>query len=171
MWKHQVRDLSSLLQCWLTRWANFADQNTWSSVLKEAREAGDLEIMPYNVDVDYTLWSYRKLKTMDVIDILLPFFRGLERIAKLHLVDVIKSILPQDLHVEIPSGFNTAGHVGERTSLFLYSRLLPKLTMRSPSQPEGPVPALQVHHRSGHLRQEPWYSHRHQQDRRCRDRK
>ena len=30
-------------------------------------------------------------------------------------VDVIKSILPEDLHGEIPVGFNTAGHIGEQS--------------------------------------------------------
>lgn len=27
-------------------------------------------------------------------------------------VDVMRSVLPEDLHGEIPVGFNTAGHVG-----------------------------------------------------------
>lgn len=34
-------------------------------------------------------------------------------------MDVMKSILPPELHVEIPSGFNTAGHVGKKLSLNL----------------------------------------------------
>lgn len=32
-------------------------------------------------------------------------------------VDVIKSILPEELHDEIPSGFNTVGHVGKSKSV------------------------------------------------------
>ncbi|KAF4122629.1 tRNA (guanine37-N1)-methyltransferase [Geosmithia morbida] len=57
---------------------------TWSSKLKEALDAGELSLIPYNVDIDYTYWSY---------------------------VDVVKSILPESLQNEVPSGFNSAGHV------------------------------------------------------------
>lgn len=32
-------------------------------------------------------------------------------------MDVMRSILPEDLHGEIPVGFNTAGHVGESLPL------------------------------------------------------
>lgn len=32
------------------------------------------------------------------------------------IVDVMRSILPEELQGEIPSGFNTAGHVGMLTS-------------------------------------------------------
>ena len=57
---------------------------TWSSVLQEATKAGDLRVVPFDVTIGYELWSY---------------------------LDVVRSILPEDLHGEIPVGFNTAGHV------------------------------------------------------------
>jgi hypothetical protein len=31
-------------------------------------------------------------------------------------VDVMKSVLPEELHDEVPVGFNTVGHVGEYLS-------------------------------------------------------
>ncbi|KOS22515.1 tRNA (guanine(37)-N1)-methyltransferase [Escovopsis weberi] len=57
---------------------------TWSPILKQASEAGDLRVIPYDVHIGYEIWTY---------------------------LDVMKSILPEDLHGEIPVGFNTAGHV------------------------------------------------------------
>jgi tRNA (guanine37-N1)-methyltransferase len=42
-------------------------------------------VVPYDVEIGYDFWSY---------------------------FDVMKSILPEELHEEIPSGFNTVGHVG-----------------------------------------------------------
>ena len=36
------------------------DASTWSGVLREARDAGDIEVVPYTVEVDYSLWSYRE---------------------------------------------------------------------------------------------------------------
>ncbi|KAK5987583.1 tRNA (guanine(37)-N1)-methyltransferase [Cladobotryum mycophilum] len=57
---------------------------TWSSVLQEASKLGDLKVVPYDIHIDYELWTY---------------------------LDVMRSILPEDLHGEIPVGFNTAGHV------------------------------------------------------------
>ncbi|QUC18235.1 uncharacterized protein UV8b_02476 [Ustilaginoidea virens] len=57
---------------------------TWSSTLQEATETGDLSLVPYKVNIDYGMWSY---------------------------LDVMRSILPEELHGEIPVGFNTAGHV------------------------------------------------------------
>ncbi|EJP63003.1 tRNA (guanine-N(1)-)-methyltransferase [Beauveria bassiana ARSEF 2860] len=57
---------------------------TWSRELQEASRIGDLKVIPYDIDINYSLWSY---------------------------VDVMRSILPEELQNEIPSGFNTAGHV------------------------------------------------------------
>ncbi|KND90293.1 tRNA (guanine(37)-N1)-methyltransferase [Tolypocladium ophioglossoides CBS 100239] len=57
---------------------------TWSSDLQEASRLGDLKVVPFDVTIGYELWSY---------------------------LDVMRSVLPEDLHGEIPVGFNTAGHV------------------------------------------------------------
>ncbi|EFY97239.1 Met-10+ like-protein [Metarhizium robertsii] len=56
----------------------------WSPVLQEATKIGDLKIVPFDVTIDYKLWSY---------------------------VDVMRSIIPEELQDEIPASFNTAGHV------------------------------------------------------------
>ncbi|OAQ63350.1 Met-10 protein [Pochonia chlamydosporia 170] len=68
---------------------------TWSPALQEATKIGDLKIVPFDVTIGYELWSY---------------------------LDVMRSILPEELHVEIPVGFNTAGHVAH---LNLRDRYLP----------------------------------------------
>ncbi|TQV95875.1 tRNA (guanine-N(1)-)-methyltransferase [Cordyceps javanica] len=60
------------------------EPSTWSQELQEASRIGDLKVVPYNINIDYNLWSY---------------------------VDVMRSILPEELQNEIPTGFNTAGHV------------------------------------------------------------
>ncbi|PHH93152.1 hypothetical protein CDD83_7 [Cordyceps sp. RAO-2017] len=61
-----------------------AEPDTWSAALQEASKTGDLNVVPLDVSIDYDLWSY---------------------------LDVVRSILPEELHGEIPVGFNTAGHV------------------------------------------------------------
>ncbi|RDA91491.1 hypothetical protein CP533_4568 [Ophiocordyceps camponoti-saundersi (nom. inval.)] len=68
---------------------------TWSPVLREASELGDLSLVPTEVKIDYDMWSY---------------------------LDVIRAFLPEELHDEIPVGFNTAGHVAH---LNLRARYLP----------------------------------------------
>ncbi|KJZ76573.1 tRNA (guanine(37)-N1)-methyltransferase [Hirsutella minnesotensis 3608] len=68
---------------------------TWSPVLQEASKIGDVKLVPYEVTIGYELWSY---------------------------LDVIRSILPEELHGEIPVGFNTAGHVAH---LNLRERYMP----------------------------------------------
>lgn len=60
------------------------EPSTWSRELQEASKRGDLKVIPFDINIDYSLWSY---------------------------VDVMRSILPEELQNEIPSGFNTAGHV------------------------------------------------------------
>ncbi|KAH6961491.1 hypothetical protein HG530_012772 [Fusarium avenaceum] len=57
---------------------------TWSPILQEASKVGDIRVVPYDIEIGYESWSY---------------------------MDVMKSILPEELHEEIPSGFNTVGHV------------------------------------------------------------
>ncbi|KAJ4318272.1 tRNA(m(1)G37)methyltransferase [Fusarium piperis] len=61
-----------------------ASPETWSSTLQEASKLGELKVVPYDLEITYDFWNY---------------------------FDVIKSILPEELHNEIPSGFNTVGHV------------------------------------------------------------
>ncbi|KAG5976026.1 tRNA(m(1)G37)methyltransferase [Claviceps digitariae] len=57
---------------------------TWSDELKDATRVGDVRVVPFELTIGYDMWSY---------------------------LDVMRSILPEDLHGEIPVGFNTAGHV------------------------------------------------------------
>ncbi|KAI8308768.1 tRNA (guanine(37)-N1)-methyltransferase [Colletotrichum sp. SAR11_59] len=68
---------------------------TWGPVFQEGVKSGELDVVPYELQLDYDYWSY---------------------------LDVMTSILPEELHVEIPVGFNTAGHVAH---LNLRDRYLP----------------------------------------------
>ncbi|PHH78775.1 hypothetical protein CDD82_2870 [Ophiocordyceps australis] len=68
---------------------------TWSQELAEACKIGDVKVVGYELTIGYELWSY---------------------------IDVARSVLPEELHGEIPVGFNTAGHVAH---LNLRSQYLP----------------------------------------------
>ncbi|KAG9255043.1 Met-10+ like-protein-domain-containing protein [Emericellopsis atlantica] len=57
---------------------------SWSAVLKQAKEAGDVDLIPYSVQLDYYHFQY---------------------------LDILRSIIPEELHDEIPTGFNSVGHV------------------------------------------------------------
>ncbi|KAI1847316.1 hypothetical protein JX266_006541 [Neoarthrinium moseri] len=57
---------------------------TWGAVLKGGVEKDELGVIPYELKLDYSYYGF---------------------------LDVITSILPEELHDEIPSGFNAAGHV------------------------------------------------------------
>ncbi|KAK3906868.1 putative undecaprenyl pyrophosphate protein [Staphylotrichum tortipilum] len=58
--------------------------NTWGPILTEGVQKKELTVFPYQLHLDYDYWSFR---------------------------DVMGSILPEELHEEIPTGFNIAGHV------------------------------------------------------------
>ncbi|KAK8873911.1 Met-10+ like-protein-domain-containing protein [Apiospora arundinis] len=59
-------------------------RETWGAVLKEGVDKSELEVIPYNLNLDYEYFS---------------------------ALDVLSVVLPPELHDEIPSGFNVAGHV------------------------------------------------------------
>ncbi|EPE09428.1 trna (guanine-n -)-methyltransferase [Ophiostoma piceae UAMH 11346] len=58
--------------------------DSWSDVLKQAVEKKELGVIPYKLTLDYDYWTSR---------------------------DVLVSVLPEEFHDDIPTGFNTAGHV------------------------------------------------------------
>ncbi|KAI9048130.1 hypothetical protein LZ554_007925 [Drepanopeziza brunnea f. sp. 'monogermtubi'] len=60
------------------------DPTTWSAVLQEAVEKDDIGIIPYDLKLDYSYWTYH---------------------------DVMTSLLPEDAQGEIPVGFAIVGHV------------------------------------------------------------
>ncbi|KAJ9157246.1 tRNA (guanine(37)-N1)-methyltransferase [Pleurostoma richardsiae] len=57
---------------------------TWSPILREAVKQEDVGVIPYELKLGYDYWDPR---------------------------DVLQAILPEELHDDIPTGFNTAGHV------------------------------------------------------------
>lgn len=57
---------------------------TWGPVISELVKKDEVGLVPYELKLDYDYWTYR---------------------------DVLSSLLPEELHDDIPSGFNTAGHV------------------------------------------------------------
>lgn len=61
-----------------------AKPETWGPVLSELVKQDEVGIVPYVLQLGYDYWSYR---------------------------DVLTTLLPSELHDDIPSGFNTAGHV------------------------------------------------------------
>ncbi|KAK3496653.1 Met-10+ like-protein-domain-containing protein [Neurospora hispaniola] len=60
------------------------EPETWGAALKEGVQKKELSVIPYELQLNYDYWTYH---------------------------DIITSILPEELHDDIPSGFNTAGHV------------------------------------------------------------
>lgn len=57
---------------------------TWGPVVSQLVKEDEVGIVPYELKLDYDYWNYR---------------------------DVLSTLLPEELHDDIPSGFNTAGHV------------------------------------------------------------
>ncbi|ROW14712.1 hypothetical protein VPNG_03767 [Cytospora leucostoma] len=57
---------------------------TWGPVISELVKRDEVGIVPYELKLGYDYWTYR---------------------------DVLSSLMPEELHDDIPSGFNTAGHV------------------------------------------------------------
>lgn len=57
---------------------------TWGPVISELVKQDDVGLIPYELKLGYDYWTYR---------------------------DVLSSLMPEELHEDIPSGFNTAGHV------------------------------------------------------------
>lgn len=68
---------------------------TWGPVISELVSQDMVGIVPYQLTLDYEYWTSR---------------------------DVLSSLLPEELHEDIPAGFNTAGHVAH---LNLRSQHLP----------------------------------------------
>lgn len=60
------------------------EPDTWGPLLSELVKQGDVGLVPYELNLDYNYWTSR---------------------------DVLLSLLPPELHDDIPGGFNTAGHV------------------------------------------------------------
>lgn len=66
------------------------DESTWSPTIQQLVEAKDVDIRPYLLELGYEHWGYH---------------------------DIMKSILPEDMGIEIPTGYSQVGHVGELYSL------------------------------------------------------
>ncbi|KAH7635113.1 hypothetical protein SMAC4_12596 [Sordaria macrospora] len=81
------------------------EPDTWGTALKEGVEKKELDVIPYELKLDYDYWSYH---------------------------DIITSILPEELHDDIPSGFNTAGHVAHmnlRERYIPYKKVIAELIL------------------------------------------
>ncbi|KAH8675972.1 Met-10+ like-protein [Xylariales sp. PMI_506] len=61
-----------------------AQRETWGEVVQQGVDKSELDVVPYELTLDYDYFGF---------------------------LDVLTSILPPELHDEIPSGFNVAGHV------------------------------------------------------------
>lgn len=100
------------LKCLLLR-PGLDSTNTvaYGSVLKEGLEAGDIvSIFPYDLQLEYDYWTWN---------------------------EIVTSILPENLHSEIPHGFNSVGHVAHlnlREHHLPYRRLIGEILL-SKGQP------------------------------------
>lgn len=83
--------------------------STWGPVLREGVGLKELAVVPYDVQLDYEYWSYCETLLYPVSQTMSHVMQSLIRVS----VDIMSSIIPEDMHDEIPVGFNTAGHVGE----------------------------------------------------------
>lgn len=57
---------------------------SWGPIIQDAVKEKELGIIPYELNIGYDYWSYH---------------------------DVLSSLLPEEMKDDVPSGFNTAGHV------------------------------------------------------------
>ncbi|KXX76995.1 hypothetical protein MMYC01_206983 [Madurella mycetomatis] len=81
------------------------EPDTWGPTLKDGVEKEELTVIPYELQLDYDYWNYR---------------------------DVMTSILPEELHEDIPSGFNIAGHVAHlnlRENYLPYKKLVAEILL------------------------------------------
>lgn len=93
--KHMVRFISDF----------FTDPKTWSGVLQEAVKVEDLDILPYDLKLEYDYWNYRPYSKV-------PF---MHRVYTDGLSDeIMTALMPEDAQEEIPSGFAIVGHVGKQ---------------------------------------------------------
>ncbi|EFX03027.1 tRNA methyltransferase trm5 [Grosmannia clavigera kw1407] len=66
---------------------------TWSTLIKEGVERDELGVIPYKLTLNYDHWT------------------SLEEADRRSEGDILFSVLPEEFHDDIPTGFNTAGHV------------------------------------------------------------
>lgn len=67
------------------------DRSSWSPTITDLVENGEVSLMPFKVDFDYDFWSAN---------------------------EILLSVLPEELHDEIPTSFNQTGHIGRLDFLF-----------------------------------------------------
>lgn len=46
-----------------------ASPETWSPILQEAAKAGDIKVVPYDIEIGYEFWSYCKPKTLSYYNV------------------------------------------------------------------------------------------------------
>ncbi|KAI9766564.1 MAG: tRNA(m(1)G37)methyltransferase [Candelina submexicana] len=77
----------------------YEDSSTWSPKLLELVRSNEIALVPFSLDLDYNFWTYH---------------------------DILTSIMPEEEQEELPSGFNTVGHIAH---LNLRSQYLPYKTL------------------------------------------
>jgi tRNA (guanine37-N1)-methyltransferase len=83
----------------------FSASDTWGQLVKDGVQKQELTVIPYELLLDYDYWNYRTdgpYSSHDPVHLSLTPYIG----------DVMFSILPEELHDDVPAGFNVAGHVG-----------------------------------------------------------
>ncbi|KAK4659660.1 tRNA(m(1)G37)methyltransferase [Podospora pseudocomata] len=86
------------------------EPTTWGPVIQEGIQKEELTVIPYELTLEYDYWTAR---------------------------DTMESVLPPELHDEIPSGFNVAGHVAHlnlRDSYLSYKKVVAEIILdKNPS--------------------------------------
>lgn len=84
------------------------DKTTWSPTINALVEKGTVDVMPYDLELDYDYWPYgTRFETYDTCTWL--FTRTNK---KYILAEIIGAILPEKEMQEVPQGFTQVGHVG-----------------------------------------------------------
>ncbi|SPQ18880.1 436c88ac-492e-407a-a086-58614853c2d1 [Thermothielavioides terrestris] len=75
---------------------------TWGPVLRAGVQKQELTVIPYELQLDYDYWNYR---------------------------DIMVSVLPEELHDDIPTGFNIAAHLNLREHYLPYKHLVAEVLL------------------------------------------
>lgn len=81
------------------------DESTWTPILLQLAKEGSISLIPYRLHLDYDTWDAR---------------------------DILWAVLPEELHDDIPTGFNPVGHVAHynlRDRYLPYKQLIGEVTI------------------------------------------
>ena len=81
------------------------DRSTWSDTVRKLEGCGDVEVIPFDLRLDYDQWTARREKSClhpNHCFVLTPCAD-----------DILAATLPEQFQDDLPTGFNHVGHVGK----------------------------------------------------------